>query len=41
MNMINVRFMDPVPKKEVLKYILASEMDASILKKVDKNSIFQ
>ena len=35
MNMINVRFMDPVPKKEVFKYILASEMGASILKKVD------
>ena len=31
----NVRFIDPVPKKEVFKYILASEMGASILKKVD------
>ena len=31
----NVRFIDPVPKKEVFKYILASEMGASVLKKVD------
>jgi glycosyltransferase involved in cell wall biosynthesis len=31
----NVRFVDPVPKAEVFKYILASEMGASILKKVD------
>jgi len=31
----NVRFMDPVPKKEVFKYILASDMGASILKKAD------
>lgn len=31
----NVRFIDPVPKAEVFKYILASEMGASILKKVD------
>lgn len=31
----NVRFLDPVPKKEVFKYILASEMGASVLKKVD------
>lgn len=35
MNCVNVRFLDPVPKKEVFKYILASEMGASILKKVD------
>jgi glycosyltransferase involved in cell wall biosynthesis len=35
MNVKNVRFLDPVPKKEVFKYILASEMGASILKKVD------
>jgi len=35
MNVINVRFLDPVPKKEVFKYILASEMGASVLKKVD------
>ena len=31
----NVRFHDPVPKKEVFKFILASEMGASVLKKVD------
>src|SRR5690606_21422237 len=31
----NVRFLDPVPKKEVFRYILASEMGASVLKKVD------
>ena len=31
----NVRFIDAVPKKEVFKYILASEMGASVLKKVD------
>jgi glycosyltransferase involved in cell wall biosynthesis len=31
----NVRFLDPVPKQEVFKYILASDMGASILKKVD------
>lgn len=31
----NVRFLDPVPKKEVFKYILASEMGASVLKRVD------
>jgi glycosyltransferase involved in cell wall biosynthesis len=31
----NVRFLDAVPKKEVFKYIMASEMGASILKKVD------
>jgi len=31
----NVRFIDPVPKKEVFKYILASEMGVSVLKKVD------
>src|SRR5690606_2595828 len=31
----NVRFIDPVPKAEVFKYILASEMGASVLKKVD------
>jgi glycosyltransferase involved in cell wall biosynthesis len=35
MEINNVRFIDPVPKKEVFKYILASEMGASILKKVD------
>lgn len=31
----NVRFLDPVPKAEVFKYILASEMGVSVLKKVD------
>lgn len=31
----NVRFIDPVPKADVFKYILASEMGASVLKKVD------
>jgi len=31
----NIRFIDPVPKKEVFKYILASDLGASVLKKVD------
>ncbi|MFN8344950.1 MAG: glycosyltransferase family 4 protein [Spirosomataceae bacterium] len=31
----NVRFLDPVSKKEVFKYILASEAGASVLKKAD------
>lgn len=31
----NVRFLDSVPKAEVFRYILASEMGASVLKKVD------
>ena len=31
----NVRFMDPVPKKEIFKYILASDFGASILKKAE------
>lgn len=35
MSVENVRFIDPVPKAEVFKYILASEMGASVLKKVD------
>ena len=35
MHLRNVRFIDPVPKKEVFKYILASEMGTSVLKKVD------
>ena len=35
MKINNVRFIDSVPKKEVFKYILASEMGASVLKKVD------
>ncbi|MEO8109977.1 MAG: glycosyltransferase family 4 protein [Ginsengibacter sp.] len=34
MNVTNVRFIDSVPKKEVFKYILASEMGASVLKNV-------
>lgn len=35
MKVVNVRFIDSVPKKEVFKYILASEMGASVLKRVD------
>jgi glycosyltransferase involved in cell wall biosynthesis len=35
MNVKNVRFINAVPKQEVFKYILASEMGASVLKKVD------
>jgi glycosyltransferase involved in cell wall biosynthesis len=35
MEVKNVRFIDAVPKREVFKYILASEMGASVLKKVD------
>lgn len=35
MKLTNVRFLDAVPKKEVFKFILASEMGASVLKKVD------
>lgn len=35
MNIINVRFIDPVAKAEVFKYILASEMGASILMRAD------
>ncbi len=31
----NVKFVDPVPKTEVFEYILASDMGASVLKKVD------
>jgi glycosyltransferase involved in cell wall biosynthesis len=31
----NVRFLDPVPKREVFGYILASELGTSVLKKVD------
>ena len=34
-NLTNVRFVDSVPKREVFKYILASDMGASVLKKVD------
>lgn len=35
MDVKNVLFIDPVPKSEVFKYILASEMGASVLKNVD------
>lgn len=35
MSLDNVRFINPVPKAEVFKYIVASEMGASVLKKVD------
>jgi glycosyltransferase involved in cell wall biosynthesis len=35
MMLSNIRFIDPVPKSEVFKYIIASEMGASVLKKVD------
>lgn len=35
MDVKNVRFIDPVAKSEVFKYILASEMGASVLKNVD------
>ncbi|MHA6697203.1 glycosyltransferase family 4 protein [Chryseobacterium sp. A321] len=35
MKLSNVKFVDSVPKKEVFKYIIASEMGASVLKKVD------
>ena len=31
----NVRFIDSVPKKEVFKYIIASDMGTSVLKRVD------
>jgi len=34
-NINNVRFLDSVPKQEVFCYILASEMGASVLKRVD------
>ena len=34
-NIANVRFIDAVPKQDVFKYILASEMGASVLKRVD------
>jgi glycosyltransferase involved in cell wall biosynthesis len=34
-NLTNIRFIDAVPKKEVFKYILASDVGSSILKKVD------
>lgn len=34
-NIRNIRFIDSVPKEEVFKYILASDMGTSVLKKVD------
>ena len=34
-NITNVRFINPVPKADVFKYILASDMGASVLKNVD------
>ena len=34
-NLTNVIFRDPVPKEEIFKYILASDMGASVLKKAD------
>nr|WP_294995082.1 glycosyltransferase family 4 protein [uncultured Sediminibacterium sp.] len=35
MQLTNVQFFDPVPKAEVFKYILASDVGASVLKKAD------
>jgi glycosyltransferase involved in cell wall biosynthesis len=35
MNLANVEFFDPVPKNEVFKYILASQMGASVLQRND------
>ena len=34
-NITNVQFIDSVPKQDVFKYILASDMGASVLKRVD------
>lgn len=34
-NISNVKFVDPVPKAKVFEYIIASEMGASVLKRVD------
>lgn len=34
-NLKNVKFLDSVPKKEVFKYITASDMGTSVLKRVD------
>lgn len=33
--MTNVEFIDSMPKREVMKYILAADVGASVLKKVD------
>jgi len=35
MNLKNVRFYDPIPKSEVLKYVIASDMGMSVLLKND------
>lgn len=35
MKLANVRFIDPVPKAEIFKYILASDVGASVLKRID------
>lgn len=35
MEVKNVKFIDPVPKIEVFKYILASDMGTSVLKNVE------
>ncbi|MEC4049927.1 glycosyltransferase family 4 protein [Flavobacterium sp. SUN046] len=35
LELTNVRFIDSVPKAEIFKYILASDVGASVLKKVD------
>jgi glycosyltransferase involved in cell wall biosynthesis len=34
-NLDNVTFIDPVPKRDVMKFILASDVGASVLKRVD------
>lgn len=34
-NLANVRFMDTIPKKDVFRYILASDLGASVLKKAE------
>jgi len=34
-NLSNIRFMDPKPKKEVFKYILAADIGTSVLKRTD------
>jgi len=31
----NIRFVDSIPKKEVIKYIIASDLGTSVLKRVD------
>ncbi|MCK5136194.1 MAG: glycosyltransferase family 4 protein [Bacteroidales bacterium] len=31
----NIRFIDPIPKRDVLKYIIASDLGTSVLKRVD------